>query len=251
MHRKVLRSISLTIASILCLLVVQQAALAGPPLLCHPFEIGNARSLPWSGSEWRAVDKNYIMNRLIGDTLGLLTPQTPVLVRMETLRRATVYALLPTADITLTSPIKDPVVARELLARLKARIPGLTDGGAKSDNQAAALAMFDYGYLVESYKQAIWDPHASPGARLANDLDGYGLIVKAIAMRGSDPEMEYAAALSCMGRKREAGQDAYVAHVQKALAGAQEGSLLARNMLNYFRDRGRTIAELRANIAKD
>jgi hypothetical protein len=111
--------------------------------------------------------------------------------------------------------------------------------------------MFDYGYLVESYKQAIYDPHTSPGARLAGDIDGYGVIVKAIAMRGSDPEMEYAAALSCMGRKREAGQEAYVAHVQKALAGAQEGSLLARNMLNYFRDRGKTIAELRANIAKN
>ena len=248
MHRKMLRSISLAVTSVLCLLVVHQAALAGPPLLCHPFEIGNARSLPWSGSEWRGVDKNYIISRLVADTLALLTPETPVLVRMETLRRATVYALLPTADITLASPIKDPVVARELLDRLKARIP---EADAKSDKRAAALAMFDYGYLVESYKQAIWDPHASPGGRLASDIDGYGFIVKSIAMCGSDPEMEYAAALSCMGRKREAGQDAYVAHVQKALAGAPEGSLLARNILNYFRDRGKTIAELRVNIAKN
>ena len=248
MHRKVLRSISLAVASILCLLVVQQAALAGPPLLCHPFEIGNARSLPWSGSEWRGVDKSYAVNRLTGDTVALLTPETPVIVRMETLRRATVYALLPTADITLNSPIKDPVVARELLARLKARI---TEPDTKSEKRVAALAMFDYGYLVESYKQAIWDPKALPGGKLASDIDGYGFIVKSISMRGSDPEMEYAAALSCMGRKREAGQDAYVAHVQKALAGAQEGSLLARHMLNYFRDRGTTLAELRANIAKN
>jgi hypothetical protein len=54
-----------------------------------------------------------------------------------------------------------------------------------------------------------------------------------------------------MGKKRGAGQEAYVAHLQRALAGAQEGSLLARNMLNYLRDRGKTIAELRANIAKN
>lgn len=248
MHRKVLRSISHAVASILCLLVVQQAALAGPPLLCHPFGIGNARSLPWSGSEWRGVDKSYAINRLVGDTVALLTPETPVMVRMETIRRATVYALLPTVDTTLSSPIADTGVARELLARLKARI---AEADAKSDKRAAALAMFDYGYLVESYKQAIWDPHAAPGGKLASDIDGYGFIVKSIAMRGSDPEMEYAAALSCMGRKREAGQDAYVAHVQKALAGAQEGSLLARHMLNYFKDRGTTLAELRANIAKN
>jgi hypothetical protein len=229
-------------------MVFQQAALAGPPLLCHPFEIGNARSLPWGGSEWRGVDRAYNINWLVEDTVALLTPETPVMVRMETIRRATVYALMPTADITLASPIKDPVVARELLARLKARIP---EPGPKSDQRARALAMFDYGYLVESYKQAIYDPHASPGAKLAGDIDGYGVIVKSIAMRGTDPEMEYAAALSCMGRKREAGQDAYVAHVQRALAGAPEGSLLARNMLNYFKDRGKTIAELRANIAKN
>lgn len=248
MHRKVLRSISLAVASILCLLVVQQAALAGPPLLCHPFEIGNARSLPWGGSEWRAVDKSYKISQLVGDTVALLTPETPVMVRMETLRRATVYAVWSMNDYKVGYEVKDDKVATELLARLKARI---AEADTKSDKRAAALAMFDYGYLVESYKQAIWDPHASPGAKLASDIDGYGFIVKSISMRGSDPEMEYAAALSCMGRKREAGQDAYVAHVQKALAGAQEGSLLARNMLNYFRDRGATLAELRANIAKN
>lgn len=248
MHRKVLRSISLAVASILCLLVVQQAALAGPPLLCHPFEIGNARSLPWSGSEWRAVDKSYKISRLVGDTVALLTPETPVMVRMETLRRATVYAVWSMNDYKVGYEVKDDKVATELLARLKARIPAPE---AKTDKRAAALAMFDYGYLVESYKQAIWDPHASPGAKRASDIDGYGFIVKSISMRGSDPEMEYAAALSCMGRKREAGQAAYVAHAQKALAGTQEGSLLARNMLNYFKDRGTTLAELRANIAKN
>ena len=248
MHRKMLRSISLTIMSVLCLLVVQQAALAGPPLLCHPFEIGNARSLPWSGSEWRAVDKNYIINRLVEDTVALLTPETPVLVRMETLRRATVYAVWSMNDYKVGYSVKDATVASELLARLKSR---LSDAAVKSDKKAAALAMFDYGYLVESYKQAIYDPHASQGARLASDIDGYGLIVKSIAMRGSDPEMEYAAALSCMGRKREAGQDAYLAHLQRAAAGAQEGSSLAKNMLKLFGDKGKTIAELRANIAKN
>ncbi len=245
MHRKVLRSISLAVTSILCLLVVQQAALAGPPLICHSFEIGNARSLPWTGSEWRAVDKNYIINRLVGDTLGLLTPETPVLVRMETIRRATVYAVWSMNDYKVGYAVKDYAVARELLSRLKARIP---DSGVKSDKRTAALAMFDYGYLVESYKQS---GNESQGPKLAGDIDGYGLIVKSIAMRGGDPAMEYAAALSCMGRKREAEQDAYVGHLQKAADGAQEGSLLARNLLNYFRDRGKTIAELRANIAKN
>jgi hypothetical protein len=59
MRGKLLRSISLTLTSILCLMVFQQVALAGPPLLCHPFEIGNARSLPWSGPGWSRFTTAY------------------------------------------------------------------------------------------------------------------------------------------------------------------------------------------------
>ena len=244
MHRKTVRSISVTVTSILCLLIIQQAAFAGPPLLCHPFDIGNARSLPWAGSnQWRAVDQNYVVNRLVADTLDLLTADTPVLVRMETLRRAAVYAAWPASDGRVA---KDGSVASELLLRLKARIP---DPGERPEKRASALAMFDFGYLVETYKQGYYDPQAGRAAKLVSGVDGYALIVKAIAQIGSSPEMEYAAALSCMGKKREAGQNCYVAHLQKAADGAQEGSLLARNMLNYLRDRGKTIAELRANIA--
>ncbi len=248
MRRKMLRSISLTIASILSLMVFQQAAMAGPPLICHPFDIGNARSLPWSGgSQWRAVDKNYNVSRLVDDTLGLLTSETPVLVRMETLRRATVYALLPTMDRTVDSPIKDAAVASALLSRLKARIP---DPGVKSDKKSTAIALFDYGYLIESYKQA---GDNSQGPRLAGGIDGYGMIVKAIALRGSDPEMEFAAALASDGPLPNSAERraARLAHIQRAAAGTPEGSLLARNLLTFYSHMGKSIGELRTSLAKN
>ena len=57
-------------------------ALAGPPLLCFPFEIGTARSLPMASGSWRATDPAYNVAHLVDDTLALLTPQTPILVRM-------------------------------------------------------------------------------------------------------------------------------------------------------------------------
>ena len=240
MRRKLLRSISLTLTSILCLMVFQQVGLAGPPLLCHPFEIGNARSLPWSGPGWSQIDKNYNVNRLIDDTLSLLATETPVLVRMETLRRATVYGLMPSLDRTVTSPVKDPVVARQLLARLKARV---SDSGVKTDKKSTAIALFDYGYLIESYKQA---GYGSQGATLAGGIDGYGMIVKAIGLRGGDPEMELAAALAKHDRT-----GGHIAHLQRAAAGAQEGTLLARNLLSHFSSMGKTIGELRANAAKN
>ena len=239
MRRKMLRSFSLTLTSILSLMAFQQAAVAGPPLLCHPFEIGGARSLPWSGPAWSHIDKNYDTRRLVDDTMSLLTADTPVLVRMETLRRATVYGLMPILDRTVTTPARDTSVAAELLSRLKAR---LEDAGVKS-NKKNALALFDYGYLIESYKQA---GDRSQGVRLAGGVDGYAMIVKAIAQRGSDAEMELAAALAKHDRTR-----GHIAHVQRAAAAAQEGSLLARNLLSHFSDMGKTISELRANAAKN
>src|SRR5215467_5809254 len=157
------------------------AALAGPPLICHAFEIGQAKSLP-----------------LASNTLEILKPDTPVLVRMETLRRATLYAR------------KDPQAARELLAKLHARATS-----AESAGHPDALAWFDAGYLVETYKQWIGAnlPHMTDGMRLdanpAAGVDGYAMVKKAIALRGEDAQMEFAAALITLeGTRGEHGQHA-------------------------------------------
>ena len=38
--------------------------LAGPPLLCHPFDIGDARSLPW-GPDWSQGRSEYNVANLV------------------------------------------------------------------------------------------------------------------------------------------------------------------------------------------
>jgi hypothetical protein len=106
-------------------------ALAGPPLLCHPFEIGTARSLPMGHRDWQAIDSKYDVSHLVGDTLALLNGQASVMVRMETLRRATIYAATR------------PQIAVELLKKLEDR-----------SNAKVPLAAFDYGYLVEALREA-------------------------------------------------------------------------------------------------
>jgi hypothetical protein len=231
-----LRSFSLAAAALASAVVFQQAAQAGPPLICHPFEIGQARSLPWNGPEWRAVQPDYDLNRLVADTLALLTPETPVLVRMETLRRATVYAVWARVDREVSYPVRDLKVAQELLARLQARAQE-----AQGKGPAEALALFDLGYLVESYKQAAYD---SKGPGLAGNIDGYSLVAKAIGLRGRDSEMEFAAALITIHPRRSSHDE----HLRRAVAGASEGSLLARNLVRHFGDRGKTITALRASV---
>jgi hypothetical protein len=204
------------------------AAQAGPPLICWPFNIGDAKSLPFGGDGWRAVSADYDLRRLPEDTLALLGPSTPVIVRMETLRRATVYVM------------KDRNAAGALLDRLQARV---RDAEAKGSPDA--LALFDAGYLAECYKQArgTWLPE-----NFAGGLDGYAMIEKAIGLHGADGEMEFAAALASAGSSHRPELDA---HLQRAVTGAIEGSLLAKNLVTHahlFRVRASTLADLRAQV---
>ena len=89
-------------------LAVATPALAGPPLLCHPFDIGAAKSLPWDGAQgWSKGSADYPLGRLVTDTEAILQPATPVLVRMETLRRAAIYASRDAPCVTLVDrPLK-------------------------------------------------------------------------------------------------------------------------------------------------
>jgi hypothetical protein len=105
--------------------------------------------------------------------------------------------------------------------------------------RAQALSLFDYGYLVESYKQSL--PEDS---ELIRGLDGYASVTKAIELAGGDPEMEFAAALIMIDPRRGSHPE----HLQRAAAEAAEGSLLAQNLILRFGDRGKSIAELRSKV---
>jgi hypothetical protein len=191
-------------------------AQAGPPLICHPFEIGQAKSLPWI--DWNQKGTGgYDLKNLTRDTLAILDSSAPVLLRMETLRRATIYAR------------QDPQVAKELLTRLQARAANSTDSGL-----AEALAWFDVGYLIETYQQWIGKAEPNPAA----GLDGYAWVKKAVRLRGQDPEMEFAAALITLTGPESDHRE----HARKAMAGASNDPLLAQNLASDFHSQ--TVSEL-------
>jgi hypothetical protein len=178
---------------------------AGPPLICHPFDAGSAPLLPWGpGPSWNSPLRSYDIQRLTADTLQLLTPATPVLARMEIMRRATIYAG------------QDKKVAAALLKAVLDRAKALPQDSRDS------MTWFDAGYLIESYRQnehtAGWNMLAS-----APGVDGYGHVRKAIQLAGQSAEMEFAASLMTQGASA-------AEHRRRAIAGAPEGSLLARNI---------------------
>jgi hypothetical protein len=160
-------------------------ALAGPPLICRRIEIGDARSLPWrTGVEgWDGTDRGYDASaKLVPDTLALLESRTAVPVRMETMRRASIYAA------------REARLASEIHTKLQARA---TETGA-------AMAWFDAGYWIESVRQAsfIYRYDMLPASekkawQIRKGLpgqDGYPMVRKAIELGGA-PGMDQALGL--------------------------------------------------------
>ncbi len=209
MHPKSFRSIRLTLIAIATFFVYSSAAIAGPPLICHAFDIGSAKSLPWISHDWNlSGPENYDTHLLATETLAILNASQVPLVHMETLRRATLYAR------------KDPVAAKQLLLQLVAR--------AKSSEASSSpdpFALFDAAYLTEAYKQWLREKGKNP----ASGLDGLPWIKRAMQL-DPDPQMAFAAALVTL-RGPEADHREYS---QLATDGAKNDELLRRNLATHF-----------------
>jgi hypothetical protein len=196
-------------AVLLAILFFASSALAGPPLICHSFDIGDAKSLPWISHDWNLSGaESYDTKNLASDTVAILDSNSVVLVHMETLRRATLYAR------------KGPAAAKQLFTKLVARADSL------ANSPSAALASFDVGYLAEAYKQWMGKDEPNP----AHNFDGYALVKKAIQLRGNNPQMDFAAALISLNGPAAEHQD----FAQKAIAGAKTDTLLQRNIYTHF-----------------
>jgi len=185
---------------------------AGPPLICRPYEIGNAASLPWihSGEAgwkagWDNADPNYDTRHLASDTVKILDSGAPIVVRMETLRRAVIYGS------------RNHDAATELLNVLRARADA---------PHASAAAYLDYGYAVETMKQMLWVYKQD----LTNGVDGHALVERAVAMEPGSPEMHFAAAMVAQNQRLPGYGD----HAAKALA-ASSDALLATNAQSHLK----------------
>lgn len=211
---------------------------AGPPTICHPVAIGDAKSLPM-GNGPRDTSTKYDADNVIKDTLAVLKTADSTLVRMETLRRATLYVE------------KNKARAHELLGDL-AFIA--LDAEAVGNERAAAQAWFDAGYLAACYQQIDLDIDWNPG--VAQGVHGYAWISKALALK-SNPEMEYGAALATLPAARARGreisradQDLYDGHIARAVAGAKKDSALEVNLAAHLKGWGKSIETVRADPAR-
>lgn len=214
MITKMFSSLFRTAPAVLALLALSATAplRAGTPMICFPYEIGQAKSLPGGDDGPKGTSATYNRTHLVTDTLALLTPEMSVIVRMETIRRAVVYATK--GELFAKSyPTDDKKLVADLLAGLRAR----TDAKSKGDR---SLALFDLGFLSETLRQAGVD----------SALDGYSILAKAAELRGPDAGMEFALALASSWPRNPQ----FEAHLAKAKAGSAKDKLLADNVASHL-----------------
>lgn len=206
-------------ALVLPMLLFAAPVLAGPPLLCHPFDTAGAPTLEWGGRGWNDARGDYDLARLGDRTETLLTAQTPVIARMETLRRAAIYAS------------RDGDTLRDLSDRLQTRLK------AAEGRDAKALALFDAGYFLETLQEIDrLQDYDMPGIgwvdrqvlrALLTQPDGSTRIEEALALRPDDAGLRFAAALVATADERVSD---VARHARLARAEADQDRLLALNI---------------------
>ena len=208
--------------SVRVLFATVSPALAGPPPALHPFDIGSARSLPWDGAKLVAGKGDYKLQNLVA---------TP---RPCSLRH---YGHRP----------DESCARRAVQPRRQGR--GESAHVAHLARQRSSMtALFDAGYLTETYKQIAmlrgereFAKRADTIAAALGKADGLAMLNQAITMRPDDASLQFAAALVAA----TADRTAYRTHADKARKGLAQDALLAKNINSDVRGDPRAVAELK------
>jgi hypothetical protein len=147
-----------------------------------------------------------------------------------------VYAVWSKRDNEVGYTVKSNAIAEQLQAKLMERVRE-----AFRVNKNASMALFDAGYLDACYKQAGYKTNVNTPSL----ADSYAMVRKGANHQGVSPEIEFALAIISEHPRQAAHQE----HLQKAIAGAKEGSLLAINLVKHFGKPGQNLSSLRAQVA--
>ncbi|MCO5166268.1 MAG: hypothetical protein M9894_07885 [Planctomycetes bacterium] len=119
-----------------------------------------------------AARSDYDLRRLVPDVLRLLDADAPLLARMETLRRATIYSSWRQAGSELGGALRRALEAR-----------ALERDATGAPERLRAVAWFDAGYLAECQRH------------LGVKASGYGWMLRARELGLRGPELELACAI--------------------------------------------------------
>jgi len=203
--------------------------LAGPPAICHPIDIGNARSLPWGGWGKFDVDNSYARNdleRLVDDTIGILISSDDTFVHMETIRRSVIYMTGIGHSETSKSSAWAAKTLDDLVTELKSRLTTamFEQAGEAGAKELMALRSFDIGYLQAAFRQA---------SHVGDQGGGEQYLAHAIELQPENGAMRLGAALAMYGHGT--ADKACFEHLGAAIALADDASgNLHANLMGTF-----------------
>ncbi|MFN0131644.1 MAG: hypothetical protein ACKVW3_03790 [Phycisphaerales bacterium] len=191
------------------------SAVAGPPLLCFPYQCDETVSL---AETKRGKDHDGLVER----TIKSLDEAKTTLGKMETIRRA------------VTAVGDNAALAHRLHERLLARALD-----ASAEQKDAAGALFVAGMWVATITQAGAKLDGEPGERY--NMAGMAWVERAIEMDPGDAAKSFGAAVIAADKDRSIAQK----HLKRAVAGAEQGSALARSIETNLVFGGKKIDEMR------
>ena len=196
---------------------------AGPPAICFPLDIGEARSLRWGDGGMFAMEPAYPRVRVVSDVTSLLASSDDALVHAETLRRAVIYL------VESDGARKDPemrLLREELVSALRARVleAELATASGKGDDHARALAWMDVGYAIGALEQIGAESHGTP----------LPMLQRARALAPQDGGLALAAWLAAWTRDAHEAEQEQLLAAAVALAEDPDG-LVRSNLMSVAR----------------
>ncbi|HZM00133.1 MAG TPA: hypothetical protein VFD43_07780 [Planctomycetota bacterium] len=227
MHARISTYRRLATALVLAVIPLAAAPLPvlGPPAICHPIDIGEARSLPWRGGHPFDGAPDYDVGRTVDDTLAILKESSDTLVHMETIRRATIYLTGMEGESEGRTPEWRQEQINRLVSALQTEARAIQ---ARAEQTAPdGLRLFDYGYLLAAVAQS------GRVKQLASDhaSDQESALSQAALLRPDDGAVHLGYALATYGHG--GGTPKCYAHLERAVALATDpDGLLRRNLVN-------------------
>jgi len=204
---------------------------SGPPLICIEYECDASEQLPMGDGPLQPR-QGYDRDRLVPDAIRHLDGATHVIERMETIRRAAIYA----------NRSKD--ASGQLMSRLAWRA---LDAESTGDRRAYADALFDAGFFAATIEQL--DRRFSDAPGRAAGIAGFAWIGRAADLTG-DPAMHFAAAIAAHPVMNDSKRALFERHIVLAAPGAEADPVLANNLQTHLEHYGDSLDRILRNAER-
>jgi hypothetical protein len=199
-------------------------AVAGPPLLCFPLDVGGATTLPFGG-EGFDVKSDLTTEEVVKQAHSILEKSDDPLVHMETLRRATIWFMSknegPREHRSADASRDDSAAAACFRAALadSVLVAAAAPEESATAKRRAALRWFDLGYFQSAARQG----------GVLESAHARDFLEKSVALAPDDVALRFGVALAEYFPDDESSGKAWAGHMAKVFEAKAPPELVKKN----------------------